>query len=426
VHFDAKVVYPQILKSMDHIDSRHKAARPAGVRAANRATVLQQLRLAQPLSRAEVARRSGISEGTVSRLVAELLEEKLVVEAGAESTTGGRPGTRLLLDSTYLRTIGVEIQNWETRLAVGTLDGKLLESTAFRSPDNPAEALEMVARKCRELSSEMEPGRLEGIGVAARGVVDNEAGVVKIGNSKEWNGVEVRAFLESALHLPIYVENNVRTATLAEYNAGSPDVQGNHCLLLVCVDEGIGAGIILDGALYRGCHMAAGEMGEMLVAGPQSAEARGRLEVLGSNPAICDRYAELTESARRPRLGETRGRVRTICHAAMQGDGAARQALSECCHYLGIGISNLAAMFDPDVVILDGAITSAWPLVLEALQRSLADLNPPNLYGVAIRPGALGADAALIGAMLLPLDPVFSTGKRAGSLADAGVAGPLR
>jgi glucokinase len=158
--------------------------------------------------------------------------------------------------------------------------------------------------------------------------------------------------------------------------------------------------------------MAAGEMGEMLVADAHAPEARNRLEVLGSNPAICDRYAELVENARRPRSGETRGRIRTICHAAMQGDTAARQAITDCCHYLGIGISNLATMFDPDMVILDGAITSAWPLVLEAIQGPLADLDPPNFHGVIIRPGVLGADAALTGAVLLPLDPLFSMGKR--------------
>lgn len=403
-------------KGMDRIEPRRQAARPAGVRNANRAMILQQLRRAQPLSRAEVARRSGISEGTISRLVAELLQERLVMEAGAEGTTGGRPGTRLLLDPGYLRTVGVEIQNWETRVAVGTIDGKPIEVSVFRTPADPHEALEMVASECRDLCRRIEPERLEGIGVSARGVVDNEAGVVRIGNAKAWSGVRLREFLRERLELPVYVENNVRAATIAEYNAGNPDVQSNRCLLLVCVDEGVGAGIILDGALYRGRHMASGEIGEMLMG--RSPAAHIRLEALSANAAICDRYAELAEGTRRPRSGETQGRVRTICHAALQGDSAARQALSECCQYLGIAILNLAAMFDPDMVIIDGAITSAWPLVLESIQRPLADLEPPNYHSVVVRPGALGADAALIGALLLPLDHLFSTGKRASSQAN--------
>src|SRR5512140_3043233 len=98
--------------------TRGRGLGPQHVRGVNRALVLQLLRRFGQLSRADIARRTGLSEGTVSRIAAELMQERLVSELGAENSTGGRPGTLLQLDSHHFYAVGAEVQNWETRIAV--------------------------------------------------------------------------------------------------------------------------------------------------------------------------------------------------------------------------------------------------------------------------------------------------------------------
>lgn len=379
---------------------------PAVIRDANRALVLWQLRRHQPLSRAEIARRSGLSEGTVSRVVSSLLAERLVTERGFENSTGGRPGTRLLLDSGHHRSIGVEIQNWETRIALGTIDGRLLDIHSFRTATNPDQALHAVAQACDRLLTGLARDRRAGVGIAVRGVVDNMAGVIEIGSSPGWNGLAVAEKLARRLRVPVHVENNVRAAAMAEYTLGGSDVHTSACLLFVRVDEGIGAGIIQDGKLYRGPHMAAGEFGEMVVAEPAS------LESLAANPAICERYAASNGCARKPRAGETGARVRAICNAAMRGDAAAKQAIADTGRYLGIGIANLVWCLDPDMLIVDGAIVDAWPLAQAAIEQQFPAGELANFRGLKMRPSALGVEAALIGAALLPFGPIFSSSER--------------
>jgi predicted NBD/HSP70 family sugar kinase len=175
-------------------------------------------------------------------------------------------------------------------------------------------------------------------------------------------------------------------------------------------------GIVLNGDVYRGPHMAAGEFGEMVVADSPGGGSPGRpgcLEALAANPALCDRYAEFSDSPRRLRSGDTSGRVRTICHLAMQGEPAAREAIASISRYLGIGIANLVWGFNPDVIIIDGAITDAWPLVLAGVMEQLPGRELPNFRNLIIRSCGLGADAPLTGALLLPFGPLFATGERA-------------
>ncbi|MCC7154202.1 MAG: ROK family transcriptional regulator [Bryobacterales bacterium] len=391
---------------------------PGRMRNVNRALVLQLLRRFQRLSRAEIARRSSLSEGTVSRIIATLIGEKLVVEQGAENSTGGRPGTRLELDDRHYRSIGVEIQNWETRVSTGSLNGRLLETTSLRTPAPVEAALDLIARECREFGAGISSDRLAGIGVSVRGVVDNETGTVIIGSQPNWSGARIGESLSERTGIPVRVENNVRAAALAEFNLGWSDLQNAHCLLYVRIDEGVGAGIVLQGSLLRGPHLAAGELGQMVVAdspGGGKQDRPGCLESLASNPGLCDVYADLSGAGRRTKSGESSARARLICHLAMNGEDAARQAVAQAARYLGIGLSNLVWVLDADAIVIDGVITEAWPLVAAAVQEEFPSGDEfSNFNNLLLRPSALGPDAPLIGAVQLPFATLFADGDGAG------------
>lgn len=388
-----------------------RVLRPPEVRGANRAAVLSLLQHNDYMSRADVARQSGLSEGAISRIVTDLIQEGLVREDGAENSTGGRPGRRLTLESRRV-VFGAEIQNWETRCALSTMNGRIVRTLRFRTPASAEETLDAVADTFIEFGKELGEDRLPGLGLCARGIVNSETGVLVLGSRPEWKDVPVRRVLERRVNEPVIVENNVRAAALAEYTYGLADVAGRHCFLFVKVDEGVGMGVLFDGKLYPGPHMAAGEFGQMVVEaqpGEERHDRPGCLERLISNPVLCQRYASLSGTRAQTSAGDTSARVRRIAALSMARDPVASQVVAEASRHLGIGISNIVWTLDADAVVVDAAITEAWTEVEPILRKQLPDerdlLGGHNLQ---IRPSAFGGDAALIGAATLPLARIFA------------------
>ena len=386
---------------------KRRILRVPQVRGANRAVLLQMLRQTEQLSRADLARQCGLSEATVSRIVSELIEERLVIEDGAENSTGGRPGTRLRLDPQRVG-FGADIQNWETRCSVSNMRGRLLESRCFRTPPTPEATLDLIVREYEACRARYGRDLLEVPGISARGIVNSETGVVEIGNHPAWVKVPVREYVMARLRGAVLTENNVRAAALAEYAYGAAEVRRSHCFLFVKVDEGVGVGIILDGRIYSGSHMAAGEFGQMIIASGKGPERGVSLEELACSSAICHRYAQ--KSGRRMAgASDTTARVRRICQEALAGNGDARWVLSETARYLGTGIANVVWGLDADVVVLDGPMVEAWPFIEPILLAQMPERG--DLSRVVLRPSALGGDAALIGAATLAFAGVFATGK---------------
>jgi len=396
------------------------AFRPTFARSANRGAVLSLLREQPRLSRTEIARQTGLTRGAISRITAELLREGLVLEDGARMSTGGRPQTRLRLNHEALLAIGVDVGMWETRIALGDLGGKILEEQTVRTPSNPKRTLELIAERARQIARSCKPGSVEGVGVSAPGVVNTRTGVVELGFTPQWNNWKLSAELERRLNLPVFVENSTRSAAIAEYHYGSPDIRGSKCLLLVKVDEGIGVGIVLNGLLYYGPHLAAGEFGQMIVsdaAGISDHPIPGSLERLAGNPETCARFRlGRSETALKGRASfrESAAQVRAICRAANQGDSTAVRVVRESAEFLGRGIHNLVWVLNPDTVVLNGAIVDSWPLVQESVRTFFPKGEEfMNFRKLTFRPSGLGEQAVLIGSLSLPFLFLFSHGRRA-------------
>jgi predicted NBD/HSP70 family sugar kinase len=395
---------------MERIQQRDKILRPRQVRGANIAALLELLQRHERLSRAELARYSGLSEGTVSRIITDLIRRKLVMEDGAENSTGGRPATSLRLEQNRF-ALGVDVHSWETQFGVGTMRGRIVETASIRTPREPEAAVDSIAKQYRAFRQRYGSSQLEGIGVSIRGIVNSRTGVVELGADPGWVDVHLKELLEARLQVPVYVENNVRAAALAEYNYGNPGLRDSRCLLVVVVDEGVGVGIVLDGRIYPGPRMAAGEFGQMVIQASDSPERYDRpgcLERLASNVALCDRYAELAKSKSFAGSGNVTARVRMICHRATNGEPAARDAIRETCKYLGIGVSNVVWGLDADTVIIQGIITEAWPLVAPIiLDQFPEDGQTVSRQNLVLRPSLFGREASLIGVATLPFHRMF-------------------
>lgn len=388
-----------------------RVLRPPEVRGTNRAAVLGLLQQNDYLSRADVARRSGLSEGAISRIVTGLIKDGLIRENGAENSTGGRPGRRLALEPKRV-LFGAEIQNWETRCAICSMTGRIVETRRFRTPASAEETLDKVVEAFLSLRKERTSERLPGIGVCARGIVNSESGVLILGSRPDWRDIPIRKILEPKLQETVTVENNVRAAALAEFTYNPPTTPGRGCFVFVQVDEGVGVGILFDGKLYHGPHMAAGEFGQMVIehsSGNDRHDRPGCLERLVSNQVVCRRYSELSKGKRLSNLGDSSGRVRRIAELAAAGDEAALQTVAETARYLGLGISNIVWGLDADTIVIGGALTEAWNLLGPAIQGELPDQldlwGPRNLV---VRSSVLGGEASLIGAATLNLGRIFA------------------
>lgn len=394
---------------MTRAPHRHAVMRPRQVRGHNSAAVLQFLRRFETMSRAELARRSGLSEGTVSRIIANLLELDLVSEVGAENSTGGRPSTRLQLSDTP-RSIGVEIQNWETRFAVATMRGILVETVAVRTPPTPDQALCVIGDQVRRLCKTHD--HIQGAGVTVRGIVNSRSGVVELGNAPGWTQIPVKASLEKSTSLPVWVENDVRAATLAEYHYTNAGEHASQCLLYVSVNEGVGVGIVFHGEVYAGPSMAAGEFGQMVIHDDGSDTRHDRpgcLEMLVSNQAVCDRFAAFQGKAA-GKTADSAARVRRICQRALNGEPDALRAIRQTARYLGLGIASIAFGLDPEVIVLNTTLNMAWPLLLEEIEAQLPNQAEwPAFQKLSVRQAALGEQGALIGAATLAFGPLFET-----------------
>lgn len=389
---------------------RRGILRPKQVRGANSAVVLQLLRRFDRISRADLARRSGLSEGTVSRIIADLREQRLVSEVGAENSTGGRPATRLQL-SDAPRAIGVEIQNWETRFAVASTRGTLIESAAVRTPATPAQTVEMIGEQVKAYCQAHGRGSVHGVGVTARGIVNSRTGVVELGNDPGWVNVPLRSMLETATRLPVYLEHDVRAAAAAEYNYSNAGELAPHCLLYVRVDEGVGVGLILNGELYAGPSMAAGEFGQMVIADDGSNARHDRpgcLEKLVSNMAVCDRFAAAQGRSTTASTSDSAAKVRRICQRAADGDEAALRVIRTTARYLAIGIMNVAWGLDPEIIVLNATLNTVWPILLEAVEAQFPGASEwPTFRRLRVQQSALGEQGTLIGAATLAFAPLF-------------------
>lgn len=403
-----------------------KILRPRSVRGTNSGVVLQLLRQYQSLSRSDLARQSGLSDGSVSRIAAELIQRDLIREDGAETSTGGRPATRLRLQERPAG-IGVEVDRNEARLAVATLSGKLLEKTVIPIPSSSEKALAAMAQAVRRLRGKYPSSRIEGIGVSMRGIVNSQTGILELGNIPSWVRVPMKAYLDEALTMPVHIDNNVRLAAIAEYHYGTlPEVRHSQCLLYVKADEGIGIGLVFDGKLYYGPRHAAGEFGQMVIADSQDTEQLDRpgcLEKLASSTALCDRYAALTKTRPLSATGNSRARARKICQLAQAGEERALESVEQICRYLGIGLANVIWGLNADAVVIDSPINEAWSLVAPLIQSQF----PPgkdvvNFRHLTLRPSSLGDEASLLGAATLPFQSLFTSGESTQTRKTARVA----
>lgn len=367
----------------------------------NRSLIVDALLRAQPLSRAELARITGLSQSTVSVIVEELLRRGYVRETGLGPSAGGRKPVLLELAPDAGVAAGLEITPHQLIGVVTDVFGRIRhrQVAPIQASDRDV-PLQPILSFLDELLTApgVDRDRVVGLGVAVPGVVDPESGIVQHSPNLGWRDLPLGSILQEHTRLRTLVERDVKAAAWGERTRGAARWVDNVVFLKI-VAGGIGAGVILDGRLYAGANRHAGELGHIVVdpSGPPcECGNRGCIGKFLSNEAFLARAATLFSD---PRIG-----FDGVFQALSWGDPRARRLAREFGEYLGLAVGLLINTFDPEVVVVGGEMMALGEAFLgparELAQRSR--LVPEVRFQLV--PALLGDNAGVLGAATLVLE----------------------
>ncbi|TDW77772.1 ROK family transcriptional regulator [Kribbella pratensis] len=396
--------------AQDSIEGRTLTTQTADhthIRATNLAAVLGYLRRQAPCSRAAIATGTGLNKATVTSIVGDLLERRLVRETQQTQNHVGRPATLLVLDGSAYATIGLEVSaRGLTALGCDTAGEQVLRwHRAGPGVDaGPAKTIAALANLARRaVTAVQSSGRqVLGITVGVPGLV-NRDGAVVLAAGLGWRDVPMRAELAAALgrpDIPVTVDNDASLGVLAEHLYGPH--AGTRNLIRLTGDTGVGAGIIVDGKPLEGHLGYVGEIGHLRLVpdGPRcGCGRRGCLEALASLPSIMAR-TDLTDSDPQLQLEE-------LIRRADAEEPTVTQVLAEAGGYLGQGIAALVNILNPEVVVLGGAYALLADHLTPALDKALREATiAPDAGGCTVLASTLPDTATPLGAAAQALTPL--------------------
>lgn len=369
----------------------------------NEQLVLRTIYDRSPISRAEVARVTGLTRTTVSDVVDGLLGRGLAEEAGIGPSTGGKAPILLRVPADARHLVGVDVDDDQLSGAIVNLQGEVRhrERVPLTSRDGDQAVVELEALVDRLVATAQSP--LLGVGVGTPGLVDTTSGVVRWAVSLDWRDLPLGARLRERTGLPIYVVNDSQAAAMAEWAFGRHERAVG--MVVVKVGNGIGAGIIIDGQLYQGDTSGAGEVGHMAVVpdGPAChCGSRGCLEmVAGVRAAV----ASATEQAATRPGSMLHGREVTfdsLVEACAAGDDLALDVARQVARPLGWALGAMTGILDIHDVVLIGPMTALGEPWLSVVREEAARSVLPLLAErTRLRVGRSGPDAVELGTAAL-------------------------
>ena len=392
------------------------AASPAAQRIAQRGSrslmrelnvslIIELVRSAGSISRAELARQSQLSAPTVGTIVDHLLVRGILVEVAIAPSNGGRPPVLLSIDPTAGYVIGIKLRGDGLTTVVCDLEAQIVVTREFPVSlvGDSDVAIQTIASEAREVlrDAKIPRSKVLGVGIGLSGVIDSSAGVCISSHLLQWHNVELESKLRRLMRLPVWIDNDVNTLAVAEKWSG--DARGARHFVTLSIGRGIGMGIVIDRSLYRGAFGSSGEFGHIIIepGGPKCECGR-----LGCLEAI------VGEDSMRRQVGERLGREVSrdeLISLVNAGDRAAQEVVESAGAKLGLSVANVVTLLNPELLIICGEGTELGPTFTDPIIRAVREQTFASLgLKVEVKVQGWGDEAWAVGAATLVLRESFS------------------
>jgi glucokinase-like ROK family protein len=351
----------------------------------NQLLILRTIRATGPVSRVKLQKETALSWGTITSSTKELIHRRIVREIGAVHTGVGRRPVELDLNTEQNYIVGLRLGSTTIRAVLLDVKGSIVRKSNEYVDAKAAEGIILdqlfaaVSNLLREQGLTIR--QIAGIGIAVPGALDAHTGVCLYApHHPNWKNVSLKTLFEEKFDTPCFVDHVNNCSALGEMWFGRG--KGIKNFLCVLLGTGISTGIIINGNVYRGVDCASGEFGHTCIV-PQGPECacgrRGCLETYASGPALARMAMEIAREHEDSILHALVGgrleyiTAETVCLAADGGDAAALEIFERMGYYLGIGISNLINLLNPERIILNGRVARAGRFFIPSLMRTLEE-----------------------------------------------------
>lgn len=391
----------------------------------NKVKVLNVIREQGPISRTKAADLANISNPTASRIVGELIDDQLVVELGLSTSPsfgGGRPPLMVEFDGKNNFVIGVDIGTTHTIGILANLDAEVVSE--IKIPTHVQAGLGPVMEQTHKIildlirASQIDRERtIRGVGIGVAGLIDRHRKTLRFSPDFGWKDVQIIEELQKDIPYPIVFDNVTRVMAMGEICYGVGKKYRN--FICINIGYGIGAGIVQDGKLILGTRGMAGEFGHITLVregGPQcDCGNTGCLESLASGRGIALAARERLQQGEKSILRDwtfskpERISAELVFRAAGEGDTMAREVVKEAAEYIGIGISSLINLFNPEAIVIGGGVSNAGETLFAPIRDTIRERAlSQSAEGVEILPARFGDRATVIGAVSLVLYEVLN------------------
>lgn len=360
----------------------------------NRAAILRLIR-AEELSRAELARRTGLTRAAVSLIVDTLLSEGLILEGDAVKSGSGRHPTSLQIAPQARYAAGVDISREGCHVGIVDLCGRLLQQCFIQTQETPQKTVDLAAAELKKMMQTAKD--FLGVGICVPGPVDTVSGTILLPPGLEtWHNFNVVKAFEQQLKLPVFLEKDANALALAEKNHSG--ISGSFLFLLA--DHGLGCGFVQNGHLYKGCGGFGCELGHV------SLDYNGPLCSCG-NRGCAELYASIPATLRAAGQ-ESWSELTSLAEA---GDTACRNALEMQAEMLAHACVGAVNMLEPDAIVLGGELVHGGFVLREQVEKHLAERCMTRFHHrVEVLVSGLPEQARTIAATGLALEDFFLKG----------------
>ncbi len=370
----------------------------------SRAVAVEHIRNHGTLSRVELTRLMGLSAPAVSAIVRKLIDDSLVEETGRGESSGGKPRTLLRLNPVARYVVGLHLSFHSITYVLIDFEGDVVARWRRPNPLQGSDPKNVVARIVDQVGDMLEAvdvawGSVIGLGVAAPGPLARDHGLLSAPpDMAGWAGFELRQALESRLRLPVLLDND---GTAAAAGTRLSTEHSENSVAVLFMSDGIGSGLRTGADVFAGSHGNAGEVGHLCVDvdGPQCwCGAKGCLEAV-AGPSAMIRDARglglLPETADPSNLAS----FSLLARLALRGDRRALEIIDRSARYMALGVQAVAAMFDPQLLVLTGpSFAVAGTLYLPAARSRIESSAFGRATGLRVVMDERGFDSAAIGA----------------------------